>query len=507
MQYQSIIRFFDYSGIEYNNVDGFNLSRAKKLITAEFAMQTDGIIVVDGFSYTKQDILSELERPDFSERLQFHKIIWERKGLLSFLEQDRFDFHDGGSWYPLSNMPGFVPFISPYFSVVYNRIMRLFLNSNDLIVAADWLDYLCFVEAEDEEEALRNTRMYLNDVVRFFRNLNDASYKSRDKELRLWYTTSWSNFINKLPDSLLSYVDEIVSALINFTVRIQKSGKKICYKISKELLNVTNANYSLLQLIRSNHEAFAQNYKGKTFTGWLKSGVNIVYVIMIVIFAVSKLFLSDSDDSGDSFSDNKASDETTIELQSYKYVRNYYRNNYGKEARMFYMTKQSDSKAFEAREVYLLIEGVKDSAKALTPFAIKNNTDDTVKMHVLRADNVYHFEIAPDQFLSFAPLIGTSIDMLLELSGTKSGYSNIPYKADEDIQALHIDPLDKEHENNYYFEDKASIEMPYFEEAELQQKTHLMIEISKKDDEFYFHLKGRGNIIYEKGKDADVTMK
>ncbi|KAA5534489.1 hypothetical protein F0919_07660 [Taibaiella lutea] len=505
MQYQSIIRFFDFSGIEYDNVGGFNLSRAKKLVTAEFAMQADGIIVVDGCSYTKQEILAELERRDFSERLQFHKIIWENKGLLAFLEEDRFDFHDGGNWYSLSDMPGFVSFVSPYFSVVYNRIMRSFLNNNDLAAAADWLDYLFFIEAEDEEEALRNTRMYLNDVVRFFRNLNDASYKSRDKELRLWYTTSWSNFINKLPDSLLSYVDEIVSAIINFTVRIQKSGKKICYKISKELLNVTNANYSLLQLIRSNHEAYAQNYKGKTFTGWLKSGVNIVYVIMIVIFAVSKLFLSDSDDSGYNFLDNKVVDKSISEVQRYKNARDYYRTNYGSREFVFNPERNAGG-PFDDKNVYLLVEGVKDSAKALTPFSIKNNTRNTIQLYVLRADNVYYFDLAPLEFLSFAPLYNQSVDIILKFDNEGDTFT-IPSDSLNEMQFLHVGSLGQEHDTAYVFNDTTNIDMPYLEEAELLQKAPLVIDIRRKEGAFYFQLKGRGNVIYEKGKDAGVTMK
>ena len=62
MQYQSIIRFFEYAHIDYNNAADFNFTRAKKLVNAEFAMQTDGFIAIDDFSYSKNDILAEMDR-------------------------------------------------------------------------------------------------------------------------------------------------------------------------------------------------------------------------------------------------------------------------------------------------------------------------------------------------------------------------------------------------------------------------------------------------------------
>src|ERR1700743_1394286 len=119
MRYQSIIRFFEYAHIEYAIPEDFNLVRARKLVNAEFAMQADGIIVVEQISYTKQDILAELDRPDFMARLIQHKRVWENPSLLDLLEKDKVNLSQQPAWFHLGYAPRFKEFVSEYFAAIF----------------------------------------------------------------------------------------------------------------------------------------------------------------------------------------------------------------------------------------------------------------------------------------------------------------------------------------------------------------------------------------------------
>src|ERR1043165_2518767 len=88
-QYISIIRLFDHCGISTG--DDFNLSRTKKQLQAEFGIAQGGFIEIDGHTYTRHDVFEEIEKPDFIQRLHFHKQIWKSPQILHLLEESSAD--------------------------------------------------------------------------------------------------------------------------------------------------------------------------------------------------------------------------------------------------------------------------------------------------------------------------------------------------------------------------------------------------------------------------------
>ncbi|HKB43907.1 MAG TPA: hypothetical protein VKC90_05950, partial [Chitinophagaceae bacterium] len=64
------------------------MSRAKKQLQAEFGIGKGGFIEVDAYTYTRHDVFEEIELPDFSKRLNFHKQIWKSRQILQLLEKN-----------------------------------------------------------------------------------------------------------------------------------------------------------------------------------------------------------------------------------------------------------------------------------------------------------------------------------------------------------------------------------------------------------------------------------
>lgn len=282
MQYQSIISLFKHLDIAFDAKTDLEFSRLRKQIMAEFAIAHEGIIEVEGISYTKHDVLQLMNHNRWGETLQHHITIWQQPGLYNLLVHDQLDLDEAHNWHELSSNADFVHFVAPYFAPRFNGVMKSLLQENNFAAAEQWLAYLSFVVMEYEEEALKSTRLYLEDTIRLFKNINDISYKQRAQELKPWTTYVWSAFVNQLPDTILHYTDELATEIINFTVRIQKADTQLCYFLSRELMQLKNVNYSLRQLIEENHEIYAENAGAKP-KATKKSAPNTYFWILGII--------------------------------------------------------------------------------------------------------------------------------------------------------------------------------------------------------------------------------
>lgn len=504
MRYQSIIRFLEYAHIDYNVPQDFNLSRAKKLVNAEFSMQPDGIIGIETFSYTKQDLLTELERSDFIQRLENHKRIWENKSLLDLLEKDKIDLTQRPSWFHLAYAPHFKEYVSEYFAPVFDRIMRAILAKNNLHNAAIWLDYFPFIAAENEEEALRSTRLYLNEVVKFFKNLNDESYKTREGELYMWHNSNWSAFFNKLPDSLLGYVDEIISAIINFTVRIQKSNRNMCYELSKEMLLVNNANFSLKQLVRSNHETYKKNYESRTIKGQFNS-VNYIYILIVVIFWVARFLMSNSSSEKNndvSYNDQKPVTATSAPTQTQEEAElsNEANNQFSNQRNAFLKAYQKKAKTgfhsidlnrlasipFKASKVYLFVEGNNNGTLSLDTMGFENLTSKNIIVDIIWGGNVYHHDLAPNSFIGFALAKDKNMDLIFDFTAENT-LSDTSSQFQEYDQYIHFRKDNEAPYNNIQSELGSPNELPYLLHSQLKGLP-VFIKINENMDKIYFDI-------------------
>lgn len=259
MQYRSIIRILAWCGIDCEALD---VTKAKKILAAEFSIAPDGIVSIDGFDYNKNDVLNELEHEDFTRRLPIHLLIWQTPRLLNCLERNAADYQTLKTVEKVcadKNNRQAIRFISPYFAVSFNKIMSILLRRGRFKDACNWLGSLCLIDnAEDEYTALASTRIHIADFIKLLRNLNSETYKNHLSELKKWFSQPWHRFVNQLPDSHHSTLYDLLSALISFTVEIQHADRKLCRTISRQLLKVKNINPDLHELIVNNDKAYQQ---------------------------------------------------------------------------------------------------------------------------------------------------------------------------------------------------------------------------------------------------------
>lgn len=274
-KYISVIRLFEHCGIPTGQ--DFNLARAKKQLMAEFGIAADGFIEVDGHTYTRHDVLEEINRPDFQQRLVFHKQIWGSPEILLLLEENSINLHTIKiEFKPFWGNSEFIEFFSPYFAEPFSYLSRTLLGEANFGELGNLLLYGDFLLASDREEAFRPLRIFLDENMRLLRNVNKENYDIMREKISHWIDREWYHLFNSLPHEFYDIRSDIIAKLINITVAIQKTNKKDCKLVSGQLILLEDVPESLRNIIVSNHHVYTGSSKstgvkwGPVFwVGWI----------------------------------------------------------------------------------------------------------------------------------------------------------------------------------------------------------------------------------------------
>ncbi len=284
-QYISIIRLFNHCGISTGN--DFNLSRAKKQLQAEFGIGKGGFIEVDAYTYTRHDVFEEIGLPDFSKRLIFHKQIWKSRQILQLLEKNTVNLSSiNNEFNPFWSNKEFDEFFSPYFAGPFNYLSRTLLVDARLKEMGDLLSYEEFLQPAEREEAFRPLRIFLDESVRLLRNINDDNYNIMRPKISHLIDTEWHAFFNKLPPEFYDTKNDITTRLVNIGVAIQKSHRRDCKKMSKQLILLQDTPESLRNTIVSNHSVYSRSSGAVGSIKW-RNGWWAIWVFIMLIRAVS----------------------------------------------------------------------------------------------------------------------------------------------------------------------------------------------------------------------------
>jgi hypothetical protein len=282
-QYISIIRLFNHCDISLEGE--VNTSRIKKQLNAEFDFAKDGFIEVDGYSYNKNDVLEELDKPNFAERLVYHKKLWEQKALLALLENSDLNIYEVRSQIKtFANDEAFEIFFSPYFVIPFNYVSRKYINENRTSELGDWMLFDDFLKADEREEGLKTIRIFLDEKLKVLKNVNKDTFKNRRSEVMDWLEGGAGRLLSNVPEDFHAIKEDIALHLINLTVAIQKTAKKDCKEISHELSAINDLPKELEDIITNNHRVYTQTgstASGNTDYRW------VIWVVIILLKMVS----------------------------------------------------------------------------------------------------------------------------------------------------------------------------------------------------------------------------
>jgi hypothetical protein len=286
-QYVSIVRLLEHIGVDAKQLG--DISRVKKQITAEFNFAKDGFIEVDGHTYNKDEVLRELESPDFDTRLSYHLKLWHCKAILQMLEKNEADWKAISTEFKqLEGDTSFDEFFSPYFAQSFNNLSRNYITAVDYPRLTKLLQYRDFILPLQHEQAYKSIRSFLEESIRTLKNVSTDNYKVLRPKLEAWLQPGWHYVLNNLPEEYFEYVDDMVHLLINTTVKIQHIAKYDCRIISTELVGLIGINPEYKSIIDENHSIFSgqktrlTNSRNKTSEGG-QSYWWILWVIFVII--------------------------------------------------------------------------------------------------------------------------------------------------------------------------------------------------------------------------------
>jgi hypothetical protein len=377
MQYQSIIRLLEYCNIDCDTMD---VGKIRKILTAEFALAESGVISVDGFDYTKNDIFQELEREDFAERLDYHQLVWKNQSLLECLEKNTVNFQQVSSWFQLRWHKSFPAFISPYFAESFDKIMRKFLNPIDFGEATRWFRMSFFINnAEDEDKALSGVRIFISEFTKILKNVNSVTYIDILPELEDWTAQSCYAFINSFPGSLYKLKDELVRALINLTARTQSANRNLAYEVSCQLIQITGIDPEVEDLIQKNHKIFEDLPPSGTKTDYRSC---FWIAIVAISFIVRIATYQSSSNSSSSYKESSRFKYTEKEQVTSEYFENL-RNKYAMIDKSLFVGKTNKSLLIYSNWPYFLL--FEQSKKDSVTVGVFNNGAIPITLYLLDA--------------------------------------------------------------------------------------------------------------------------
>ena len=296
-QYISIIRLLQHSGITTGG--DINLPRMRKQLLAEFSMAQSGFIEVDEYSYSRNDVFEEIGRPDFLQRLSFHRQIWNSPAILALLEQNAIDLSTIKDHFkPFWGNKVFDEFFSPYFAGPFNSISRTILADMPFGDLGYLMELEDFLQPAEKEEAFRPVRIFLDDTAKLMRNINRDNYKIMRPKIAGWIDMEWYPFFNSLPNEFYDVKNIIVNGLINIGVAVQKTHRRDCRKMSEQMVQLSDVPENLRSTILSNHTVYTRS-RGFSFSG--RSPFWIIWIVIMVVRAMASGSCNDNNDDYQNF--------------------------------------------------------------------------------------------------------------------------------------------------------------------------------------------------------------
>lgn len=429
MLYISPIRFFEQLNISTEDLS--DVKNLKKIVNLEFLSSETGIIPIDGFDYNKQDLLQLLSDEHFERHWDFHRKIWDNKFLLDVLEREAVDMKQLREVLAFKNDAAFCQFISPYFATPFNNITKVLLNNQFARDLYLWLQTKVYLGQDDEEVAYASLRIYLDEALYLFRNINSTNYEDKLAEIGRWETPEWANVLNSLPDYLFHYRDAVAEGLTHVLVVMQRNQRRMCYEISSWLVKLNISSPHLVETIKKNHYIFKNN-KGTSSSFKFSQNRWIYFVIIVIVRVCISAGSCNHSSTTNSYQDmmdattpikqplvNTISDNTENKKTDKEKV--YANLNYQEIAQLFYNTYIGDpiessgglnQKQYGKLPIY--ISFFESEQQFLQPFRIQNNTGADLVLVYFQGSTTQAIDFPNKTYFYCDPNENQSVDFLLD---------------------------------------------------------------------------------------------
>ncbi len=267
-----------------SQLDDASLLRLRKKLIAEFNLTGCNTIEINGYHYTKDDVIKAIDKLTGNADLPLHSFIYCNKALLHFLEHE-------SSPLPLAVIKTLqIPeeLKGKVYTLLTEKIaaeIRKCIYTKNFVDAQSYIFLLKQLPENFLEDCyeliFKSLQFIVNSLKNFEENiqqlhLNDVEYLKRGE---------FALFLNSLPEEFHELRNSLTAAFINFLVAYQKTknhDKDFVYLSSCTLMQVEHIDVELHDLIRRNHLVF----KGGKTTSSGGGGYSFNLAYIAVIFTI-----------------------------------------------------------------------------------------------------------------------------------------------------------------------------------------------------------------------------
>lgn len=290
MAYQSPLHIIkSISQEEEFEVNNTNLIRLRKRLLAELNLSGEATIIINGKTYSKDEIIKTIDHLLDSPDLELHEVIFNNSFLLRFLEDETLTLNPvlyrdlNVDW---STKQKLNQLIYERFIIQFKKGIstRTFTQSQQAIALFEFLPedlkQICFDEVHRSLFTLHN---FLNEIE------HTIALDKKD-DIRFLSFDSLSSFLNELNEEFEEIKYEIVNRMINIVVayhNLKKHDKDLTKGISTTLVKI-KCDPAQEKLIKSNHRVFVAGEDSSTDWSYLRYIVVAVVILINVLRACSK---------------------------------------------------------------------------------------------------------------------------------------------------------------------------------------------------------------------------
>ena len=270
--YRSPVRLVSYAGEPLSPYAPQTISRAKKKLLAEAALQ-DNELQINDVSYTKNDIITLLDSITDEPVWRYHCAVYALPALMPFLEQGYFDDAALSPVFYQQLNEDLIKFLSPWFATAFNQVSGAYIRMNVLPqptyiqqdpiamprgnpqivnesadrfeVLAALMDYQRFILPQHQHLAFERIRIYFYELLYTLRNLSWEKFREDESVLHFVFSESWISFTNKLPPAFAGTRDEVVDQVLHIALRFQHKAtwyylQQLCFTLQAVECSETN---------------------------------------------------------------------------------------------------------------------------------------------------------------------------------------------------------------------------------------------------------------------------
>jgi hypothetical protein len=291
MPYQSPLHILESLKIRPDELTDEGINRLRKKLLSEFNLNPTVTIDINGKAYTKDAILKTIDRLKEVDNLTGHQFIFERKNLLTWLENPlkwklpNQEINEVFSKYKNDD------FHYKILGNAFNEYIAYYIKNRHFRKVEESLQLVPSLGEEHSYEVYDTIYTEIQSINDDLEEAQKSPNIRRDKP-KFGFTTEpeWTDFLNILPDTFESVRDSFCYCACNYTVAIQTKDRKWAYEISSQLVQTT-CDAVLKNSISKNHGIFTENYfaaegnaSSSSDSGW--GGLRIAFFIIVIIIRI-----------------------------------------------------------------------------------------------------------------------------------------------------------------------------------------------------------------------------